>query len=775
MSMIKSRKHHAVAAIAASLSAPLWAQTQTAAQAQATDQVLPTIKVTADKDVPYKVDASANPKLTAPLLDTPQSIQIIPEQVLREQAATTLAEALRNSAGVSTFFLGENGSTNTGDAIYMRGFDASSSIFVDGIRDIASISRDTFNIEQVEVVKGPSGSDVGRSSPTGYINLVTKKPTMDDSFSGSLGFGSASFKRASIDLNRALSAPGGSGTAFRLNAVVQDNGVVGRDVVKNKRWAVAPSLAFGLGTETRVYVDLLHVDQDNIPDGGVPTIGLPGYTSPDTVAPIRTVLNTAAKVDPSNFYGTTGDFDRVHADMFTVRVEHELGNGLTLRNTTRYGRTAENSLITSWTATQAGLVTPNQNDPTTWTLARNNANNKDQVNTILSNQLNVTGKIKSGSIENSMSAGLELSREEQQNWLYYGINAVVFNVPGTTSSGSYPAANLYAPNANVSGYQRLRTGASTDGATTTAGAYLFDTLSFNDQWMLSGGLRVDHYRTSYFGTALVTATTATATAGTLTPTSLAISDSLVTGKIGLVYKPLANGSVYVDYATGAQPPGGSNFALATGGTGNSANRTDFDPQKTKTYELGTKWDLLDKNLSLSGALYRTEVSNGVVQDPVSLLYFQSGKQRVQGVEVGAVGQLTKRWGVSAGFTTMNTSIVSGPAITSDGSNVLSYTPRNSFTFWTSYDVGSGFLVGFGGLHNAALHRGTDGAVGTPKQVDAYTVFNAMGSYKINRNFDVQLNVSNLFDKDYVAAINKSGYRYTPGAPRSYKLTANMLF
>ncbi len=185
--------------------------------------------------------------------------------------------------------------------------------------------------------------------------------------------------------------------------------------------------------------------------------------------------------------------------------------------------------------------------------------------------------------------------------------------------------------------------------------------------------------------------------------------------------------------------------------------------------------MLDRDLSLSGALYRTEVDNGVVQDSVSLLYFQTGKQRVQGIELGAVGQLTKAWGVSAGFTTMNTSIVSGPAVTSDGSNVLSYTPRNSFTFWTSYDLGHGLLLGFGGLHNAALHRGTDSAVGTPKQVDAYTVFNAMASYKINRNFDVQLNVSNLFDKDYVAAINKSGYRYTPGAPRSYKLTANMQF
>ncbi len=649
----------------------------------------------------------------------------------------------------------------------MRGYDASSSIFVDGIRDTGSISRDVFNVGQVEVIKGPAGSDVGRSSPTGYINLITKKPSLEDAFVGTLGLGSASFKRATVDWNQSLSKD--TGTAFRLNAVVQDTGVNGRDEIKQKRWAVAPSLALGLGSNTRIYLDALHVDQDNVPDGGVSTIGLPGFTTPDATRPF---LTSAPKVDSSNFYGTTSDFDKSKTDMFTVRVEHDLKNGLRFTNTARYGRTAQDYMLTSWTAATANLKTPSITDFSTWTIARSSPTNKDQINTILADQLNLSGDIKTGSVNHSFSAGVEIGREEQQSWGYYGSAATVFNVPGVTTTGAWGAANLYNPDPNTTGYTRLRNGTTTDGATTTFGVYLFDTIEFTKQWLLSAGLRVDRYKTDYFGTTLVTTG---ATAGSLTPTSLSLSDTLFTGKIGLTYKPTENGSVYAGFATGAQPPGGSNFALATGGTGNNANRVDFEPQKTRTYEVGSKWDLLDKKLSVTGALYRTEVLNQVAQDPTSLLYYQTGKQRVQGIELGLVGQITSHWGVSMGLTTMDTDILSGPAVTQDGAKVLAYTPKNAFTAWTTYEAGHGLTLGLGALHNGALYRGTDGAVGTPRLIAGYTVFNAMASYKINRNITVQMNLNNLFDKEYIAAINKSGYRYTPGVPRSGQVTATFAY
>ncbi|KAF1047955.1 catecholate siderophore receptor Fiu [Xylophilus sp.] len=776
---IKSRRHGAprtagaAAAALMALAAPAQAQPSSGG-------TLGEVKVQATQDL-YRAETVSSPKFTQPLVDTPQTVSVIKEQVLREQTATTLTEALRNTPGASTFFLGENGSTSTGDAIYMRGFDSSSSIFVDGVRDIGAISRDVFNIQQVEVVKGPAGTDNGRTAPSGAINLVSKQPTLDDSFSASLGAGSASYKRATADWNKTLS--GYPGAALRLNVVDDDSGVAGRDVVRNRRRGIAPSIAFGLDTPTRVIVNLLHIEQDNIPDGGVPTIGLPGYTTPDALAygARRTFLNSAARVDSRNFYGTTSDFAKVQADQATLRIEHDFSPDLKLRNTTRVGRIHNDYSLTSFmlggypaptaaalTAASAFLATPNPSDPSTWTVTRNLPTNVNQVNRIVVNQTNVTAALATGGIQHDLSTGLELSREEQTNLGYYGQG---FAGISTTyaPAGAWPAANLYNPNPNVSGFRRIANGTWSKGQTDTVAAYAFDTLKFSPQWQLTGGVRVDHYKTDFDAV-----TQAALPAGTLTPSSLSVSDTLVSGKLGLVFKPAHNGSVYALAATSAQPPGGANNQLSA--AANSAANPKFDPQKARTYEVGTKWDVLDKRLALTAAAYRTTVSNDIEVDPTNASnYLQTGRKRVQGLEFAAVGALTHDWTISTGYTVMDTKILSGTVKNADGTDGLSYTPKSAFTLWTTYRLPFGVTVGGGARFAGKLRRGTDGAVGTPAYTDAYWVFDAMTSYHVNKNLDLQLNVFNLADKDYVAAINKSGYRYTPGIARSARLTANLTF
>lgn len=827
MAYIKSRKHavaralpplgSAAAATLFALSLPAAAQQGPAAQPATTAQqttaqqtpaaaqqfaqaattpsaTLKEVRVEESAASDYKVDKSANTKFTAPLLDTPQTVNVIPAQIMREQGATTLTEALRNVPGVGAFYLGENGSTSTGDAVYLRGFDTSSAIFVDGIRDLGTISRDVFNIEQVEVVKGPASTDVGRASPVGYINMITKKPTTENFFTGSVSYGSADAKRATMDLNRSIVAEDGSAMAFRLNAMVQDAGQPGRDMVQNNREGLAPSFAWGLNTPTRVFVDYLYLRQHNVPDGGVPTVGLTGYSSPDARlinSPIlrRTFLNNAQPVDSSNFYGTSSDFDDATVNMLTLKAEHDLSPDTTIRNVTRIGQTQQDYMLTSFmagglTATRVGnsntyrgtvpaltagfLATPNPNDPSTWTVTRNLPTNKDQTNTIFVNQTSVATRFNTGSFGHTANFGLELMQEGQSNGNFFSQG---FSSVSTTlaAAGAWPAANLYNPNPYVSGYNRIANGTGSWGDTRTVGLYGFDTMVIDPHWQLTGGVRFDHYSTDYDATALTLPTWA------VTPTALSTSGDLWSGKLGVVYKPVENGSIYAGWGTSAQPPGGSNFQLAASGTGNSANRTDFQPQKGTAYEVGTKWDLIQNKLSVNGALYRTDISNEVVQDPTTLQYYQIGQKRVQGVDLSVAGALTDKWGMSGGFTTMNTSVQQGPAVTSDGTNVLAYTPDKAFTFWTTYQFSHAFTVGGGAQYNGVMKRGTDGAVGTPTQVDSYWVWNAMASYNVNKNVQLQFNVYNLFNEEYVASINKSGYRYIPGAPRSYRLTANFTF
>lgn len=705
----------------------------------------------------------ASPKYTAPLLDTPQTIQVIGSDLMRKQGVTTLTEALRDSPGVGTFYVGENGSTSTGDAVQMRGFDTSSSIFVDGVRDLGSISRDIFNIDHIEVTKGPAGTDNGRTAPSGAINLVTKQPELRDHLGASISYGSGDQKRAAADWNQVLSEANGS--AMRLNVMDQRSGMPGRDDVANNRWGIAPSLAVGLGSPTRIFLDYLHIRQDNTPDGGVPTIGLPGYTSPD---PDRPLPGEAEPVDSGNFYGTNADHDNVDVDMLTLRVEHEINDHMALRNTTRWGRTGQDYLLSSFMSAADYFHAPDLADPSTWTIRRL-PNFKNQTNRIITNRTNLSAQFDTGSISHSLSTGAEVTQER-----------VHTKDIAALGDGSWPDVSLYHPDPDPDAgpLNYGDTGARGSGTTDTLAAYVFDTMTFNEHWQVTAGARLDHYRTHFNDTVPCGGRRAPA-CGSLPDASIVpeldarVNGNLPSWKVGIVFKPAANGSVYINFADARQPPGGDTLELSS--SEKSPDNPGFAPQKASTIESGTKWNVLNEHLLLTAALYRTTVSNQVTQDPVDQTYYQIGEKRVEGVELGAVGKITPNWAINAGYTRMNADVIKGDRVSEDGSDDLSYTPDSAFTAWTTYRLPFNLTVGGGVRYSGGLKRGTDGAVGTPEYTKSWWVANAFLSYPVSEHLNLQLNVYNLFGTDYVAAINKSGYRYTPGVPRSATLTASLSF
>ncbi|MDE1173143.1 MAG: catecholate siderophore receptor Fiu [Parvibaculaceae bacterium] len=746
------------------MASPAWAQDAGKTGDETKPVVLGGIAVT-DTAVTdgFKVDKVSSPKFTQPLQDTPQTIQIISKDLYNQQGATTLTEALRNSPGVGTFYAGENGSSSVGDSIYMRGFDTSSSIFVDGIRDLGTVSRDLFNIEQVEVEKGPAGTDNGRTAPTGAINMVSKQAFLDNVQSGSISAGVDGQKRATVDVNQTLdSLPN---AAFRLNAMWQDSDVPGRDHVKNKRVGLAPSLGLGLGTATRAYIDLYYVNQNNIPDGFVPTIGLPGWQPQPGLGQLA-----GHKVNSKNFYGTRNDHDDVTSEMATVRLEHDFSNNLKLSNIARWGQTKQDYQLTSFMSTGGTNATPMSgnikwtdiNDLSTYTMARSNPTVQDLKNEILTDQLNLQADFATGPVKHSLSTGIEITSEKLTS---YGL--------GTT--GSLAAANLYDPDWNdVNTLSAWRNGALAKGKTDTQSIYAFDTAKFfEDRLFLTGGVRVDHYKTTYDSTAACGGTGRTVVPCGALPTGSIVStadlssrDTLFNWKLGLVYKPVKVVSLYTDYAISQQPPGGANFTLSS--AANNANNPNLKPQKAKTYEAGVKWSALDEKLALNGAVFQTTVTNEINSDILDDAGnpTQTGKKRVRGFELSTVGQITDDWSISAGYSHLKTKVTEGPAVTSDGSPNLTYTPGDSFTLWTNYTLPFGLEVAGGARYNDGLHRGTDGAVGTPAFTKSYTVWDAMMAYALTDNVKLRMNAYNLFDKDYVVSINKSGYRYLPGTPRT---------
>jgi catecholate siderophore receptor len=342
-------------------------------------------------DVTAPVSIVSSPKYTEPLLDVPQTITVIPRSVIEEQGATTLRDVLRNVPGL-TITAGEGGAP-AGDNLTLRGFSARNDVFVDGVRDLGPQSRDPFNLEQVEVVKGPASTYNGRGSTGGTINMVSKSPASDSSQGFTLSLGSDRTKRVTGDINVPVKALG-QHTAFRVNFVAHESGVAGRDIVENKRWGVAPSLAFGLETPSRLTFSYFKMKQDNISDYGIPWV-------PATNNALKEFRDRPAPVPRDTFYGLKNrDFEELNADLATVKFERDFGDSITLRNQLRYGRSTRDSL-----ATPPRFAS---NDSTAINREVRSWLTEDQI---WDNQTDLRARFSTGRLEHSMVAGVAFTRE----------------------------------------------------------------------------------------------------------------------------------------------------------------------------------------------------------------------------------------------------------------------------------------------------------------------------------------------------------------------------
>ncbi len=736
------------------------------------------VKVEADSIEPvYKAEKASSPKFTQPLVDTPQTLVVVKKELFQQQAATTLSEALRNTPGI-TMLMGENGNTATGDSIFMRGFDTQGSIYVDGIRDLGSISRDTFNTDQVEIAKGPAGVDNGRGAASGYVNLSTKLANEEDATSGSLIGGTGDYKRATLDANRSL----GESSAIRVNLMKQDAGVDGRDTVESDFQGVATSLAFGLGTETRTYINYLNMQQSGIPDGGISTAGLDGYYSSVYAQRFPTGGPEIKPVDTENFYGSTSDHNDVNANMTTVRIEHDLAEGVTLRNTSRYGHTRQEQVLTGVNALVIDAAT--QNNPDTWQVARTRQG-KDQSNQILTNQTNLTASFEAGGVQHDLTSGVEFIYESQLNYTV-GLPFVASNSATRVTQAN---ANLYNPNSNDVFQSVVRDGGKTDGETTTYGVYALDTITINPQWELSVGLRADRFHTETNQIVRLAAATNGAPIGTLVGRDAQVTDELLSWKLGGVYKPVEDGSVYVSYATSELPPGGSNFALntdpATQAAGSNINNPNLDPQKGTNMELGTKWNLMDDKLFFTAALFKSTNENEIATNPdgTSLAV---GEKQVEGLELGLVGAITNAWQISTGIAFMDSEITRGNRTTANNGasntegGVIQWSPEVTFTLWNTYTFENGLVIGGGARYvdsmvSSSLTRTQAQATRSILEFGDYWVLDAVASYPVTKNITVQLNVLNITDEEYIASLNNAGSRYYAGQPLSARLGVNFSF
>ncbi|QHF48870.1 TonB-dependent siderophore receptor [Pseudomonas sp. S49] len=682
----------------------------------------------------YQVEKASSPKYTAPLVDTPRSVTVIPQQVLKDTGALNMQDALRTVPGI-TFGAGEGGNPQ-GDRPFIRGFDAQGDTYLDGVRDTGSQSREIFAVENIEVSKGPNSAIGGRGAAGGSINLVSKKAHLGNSFDGGFTWGSDQTQRYTLDGNYQFSDT----AAGRLNLMSHESNVAGRDKVDYDRWGIAPSLAFGLGTDTRVNLDYYHLESNDTPDSGVP------YTIPAGGSAARTKSNPDkpyAGGDHSNFYGLDRDFRKGRTDTATFAIEHDLSDSLTIKNTLRHGTSMQDYILT-----QPDDSKGNVNNGTVWRRANTRVSNTETT----TNQTDLFGNFYVAGFKNSFSTGIEYTREESQKSSYNVNTDTTPRTPGNSStnctpsmvgaSSGYNCTSLSNPNPNDPWNGAIsRNYAGTDTQANTYALYVFDTLELNEQWLVNMGLRYDHFDTDY---------KSYNAAGTTTSKGDDTSE-FVTGQFGVVYKPAENGSIYASYATSATPPGNT---LGEGQEGNPLGGTpdrsgnllssDMEPETTKNYEIGTKWDLLNDRLSLTADIFRTEKENARVQvDTTS--YENAGKTRVQGVELSASGKITDKWQVFAGYAFMDSEqIDGGPMGKANDGNELPNTPKNSASLWTTYQVTPKLTIGGGAFYVDDVY----GSVANTTMVDSYVRYDAMAAYKLTKNVDLQLNVQNLTNETY---------------------------
>ena len=672
----------------------------------------------------YQVEKASSQKYTAPLVDTPRSVTVVPQQVLKDTAATSLQDALRTVPGI-TFGAGEGGNPQ-GDRPFIRGFDAQGDTYLDGVRDTGGQSREIFDIESIEVSKGPNSSFGGRGSAGGSINLVSKTPQARDFTNGGFTYGSDQTRRYVLDVNRQFLD---DSAAFRLNLMSHEQNVAGRDAINYDRWGVAPSLTFGLGTPTRVNLSYYHMESNDLPDSGIPY----GYGSSTATAHVHDKPNDGG--DSNNFYGLKSrDFRKTRADISTISVEHDLNDNMTLKNTLRHGSTGQDYILTQPDDSKLNV----NKYGTVW----RRANTRVSTTTTTTNQTDLFGSFQALGFKHSYSTGLEFTGEETRVSGYTVTpNANPNCTPAAGSLGGQ-CTSLGNPNPDDAWNGTIaRNYMGTNTKATSRAAYVFDTIELDPKWLLNVGLRYDTFDTE--------ANTNAATGRT----NVKDDSQFFNWQAGLVWKPLDNGSIYTSYATSASPAGGlvgegvDSNALPTGTTS-----SDLKPEETVNYELGTKWDLFHNRLSLTAAVFRTEKKNTRILVSNDT-YETAGESRVDGLELSASGKITDQWQVFAGYSYLKSELVD-PGKNGNRSNVVQpgsnkgnqmpNTPKNSFSLWTSYDVTPKLTIGGGAFYVDQVYGDAANTVYVP----SYTRYDAMASYKLTKNVDLQLNVQNLTDKTY---------------------------
>ena len=680
--------------------------------------VLPEVEVNGESG--YNTDSLSLQKFGNSLLTTPRTASVITPQLMQDQGVTSMIDALRNVSGVS---IGAGEGSYQGDNLSIRGFAARSDIFLDGMSDFGNYDRDPFNTQQYEVIKGPSSVEFGRGSVGGAVNQESKTAQLQEFTAGSAEYGSDNTKRATLDFNEPIA--GLANSAFRINMMGDGSQVTDRDDASFARWGIAPTIAFGINTPTRLTLSYFHQSEDNTPDYGIPWL-----------------FDRPAAVPQNTYYGFASDYLKTNVDIATVKFEHDFNDNLTLHEQFRFANYHRDFRIS-----QADTSAIAPGTPFDQMQVGRDIIDGDSTDKLFDEDINLTSKFNTGPVQHTLVTGFEYVRQSVDPTR---IEPTWANVPGTSlffpdDQGPFPGTGSI--------------GTSVTAYVQTISAYVIDTLKLGKQWTLLLGGRYDHVSSDYNES--------------VTDTHFDVTNDLGSWRSALIYQPAKNGSIYVSGGTSVHP----NIAQL------SISSEPALPPSTASVavgrdlevEIGTKWSLFDNRLSINGALFWDQLKNPApvdLDDP--LIDTFGGKEIMMGFEFGMIGHITNRWQVLANYTVLDSKVTSASDPTFIGGPALN-APKNTFSLWTTYDLPWKLQVGFGSnaVSSRVASEQPDPATGSLMTAPGYIIFSAMVKYQMTQNIDVQLNVINLTDAYYYDGVHPG--HVIPGEGRTFFISTNFKF
>jgi catecholate siderophore receptor len=707
-------------------------------------------------------------KLPEPLIDTPQSVSVVPQFAVQDEGVSTLRDTLRNVPGIS-LAAGEFGAQ--GDNLTIRGFTARNDIFLDGIRDFGSYYRDSFNYEQVDVLEGPSGIEFGRGSTGGVVNQESKVPAVEKFVNVDTQFGTDLTRRITADMNSPLADQLG-GTAFRANVMADEGGVAERDDAEIRRFGIAPSVSIGMATKTPATLSYVHLTESDTPDYGIPWL-----------------FNGVAPAKRSSYYGFADEsYLKTSDDILTLRVQHDFSPSLNVHNMARAANYPRDAQITEpQLCSNPSLSVPVGTVVSSLpTLAYNSAIvcpytpetpasqinivNRNQLQTksvegILWDQLEMSARFNTKGIRHDLVAGVEGGQEISNPIRYsYTINGI----------NTVPYTTLLNPNEDQPFSGTGYVVSITHTKSKSVGLYFIDTMKLGRFFELSGGIRWDRFDTDYN----LYQPTPPPTGGTVTATVGPLSrlDEQPSYRAAFVFKPSTHGSLYFDYGTSWDPDAES-LSLSVGlVNGNVA------PEENTSYEAGAKWNFLNERLLMEGAWFRTEKDNAHETSPTnSNDIVAAGNQLVKGVQFSAVGRLPEGMDLVAGYAYLDSAVIYSQFFPTSVGYPLANVPKQTFNLFLTHRLPWLLNGGLGGNYvgsrtasstvpyvptgyapnpNGAGYVVTSVAM---KQVPGYWAFSAMLKRPISEHLEFQANVNNLLNRFYIDLPHPSHLVPGPGA------------